>query len=432
MKHYFPDVDTGKLCYDWPPERSAVINTDFQSYAFLSAFCHGYESAVRIGHRLLCEQQLCLLPAKREDIVSLYCQASRVHDLIRRCVRRYKIRHASSVGEEQDLCLRPMSSLPARLKCSVFDAASNRVYWFRTSDFLRMAAAELTRAPDFIVELSPIKNPYTNIPFSSPQLYHLIAQARLSGLRIPIILELYQDLHFNLADLQVIHEPYIRSLAIDCFVRNGTQTEHAEYLMSLVREYHSDAHSLSIHEDFPPGTLVDALGPLLRPYLVTKYGLSPAERFEARRKCRAELATFSRLNPRFGRGILTRPRPEFTLTSSVGNEGVFVFGAAPPESAPSFPTGPLRIDFITRFIRAPRSVTPRSRRYFDVQLPSVRPDEETVAHSSDSDHSGSDESALYPETSTAWASLTQESAQEDEGAGAATADEDSDSGDEAS
>ena len=406
MKHYFPGVDTGKLCYEWPADRSAVINTDFQSYAFLSAFCHGTESAVRIGHRLLCEQRLACA-TKRDDIVQVYCKASRVHDLIRRVVRAYKVRHAAWVGQDQDLFLAPMASLPERLKCSVYDASCRRIYCFRTTEFLRIAVADLTRAPDFIVEPCPIKNPYTNIPFSSPQLYHLIAQARCSGLRIPIVLRLYEELHFNLADLRLVHEPYLRALAIDCFVRNATLEERADYMRRLVQEYHSAAHSLSLHEDFPPEPLVDALSGLLRPYLVTKYSLSPAERYEARSRCRAELSTFARLNPRFGRGILCRARPEFALATTGGNDGVFVFGA-PPASTPSpLPLGPLHIDFITRFVRRPASVTPRSRRHLmePVRLPEPAPPPPSSDASVDSDASDADESdasGSSPDSSSVW------------------------------
>lgn len=361
VQHYFPEIDTGKLCYEWPEDRSAVINTDFEAYSFVSAFCQGMDSAVRIGYRLLAEQRLASATS-RDDIIVRYCKASKVHDLLRRVVRRFKVRHAAVMGAEQDFSLGAMKDLPDRLKCSVYDVALGKQFCFRSTDFLRMSMADLTHAPDFIVSPCSIKNPYTNIPFSASQLYYLLAQCRESRIRIPPLLEIYERIGFDLSMLRIMHEPYIRRLAIDAFCRNADTNEKAAYLSGMVKEQYATTHSLSLHEDFPDEAIVNALGHLLKPYLQGRFSLSPDERLVARRLCTSELARFARINPRFGRGILCRPRPDFSLRSEaeVSTADVYVFGEG-GESGRERIQGGLRLEFITHFQRDIRPLTPRSR-----------------------------------------------------------------------
>lgn len=368
VQHYFPEIDTGKLCYEWPEDRSAVINTDFEAYSFVSAFCQGMDSSVRIGYRLLAEQRLASATS-RDDIILRYCKASKVHDVIRRAVRRFKVRHAGVMGAEQDFSLGAMKDLPDRLKCSVYDAGLGKQFCFRTTDFLRMSMADLTHAPDFIVSPCSIKNPYTNIPFSACQLYHLLAQCRESRIRVPPLLEIYERIGFDLGLLRIRHEPYLRRLAIDGFCRNADVNEKAAYLAGMVKEQYATTHNLSLHEDFPDEAIVNALGHLLKPYLQGRFSLSPDERMVARRLCAGELARFARLNPRFGRGILCRPRPDFSLRSEaeVSAAEVYVFGEGGPERI----QGGLRLEFVTHFQRGMRPLTPRSRQPVPIDVPST-------------------------------------------------------------
>jgi hypothetical protein len=322
----FPDIDAAKCAYETPPGRSESINHDFVPYALLSSLLLGHGGARGCAKFSILKggviDNVHVSDRQREAVLQAFSEAQRCYSGLCRFARLWKVKHARAGCVDTDLYMNPLSDLRENLVVELFDDPSRTVYKFRLSDLVAMSESALSNSPEFFADPQEIRNPYTNIPFSTAQLYTIYMRVKDAGYDVPLLFSQYRRAGFDLTAFCEANECYIRDAAIENFVRAGSDSEKYYYVTKMLREHRRDLNGVSVHPGFPHAFLLETFGRYLKDYLLETYSLHPGRKYRARIALQGALLRFGRLNPTYGRrmieldsaGSAETGRPEFRTT----------------------------------------------------------------------------------------------------------------------
>lgn len=287
---------------------------DLRTYGFVYRIRYKGLSKFDALQTLILEA-LFIAPEVKTELVDRFTLVQRAYWAFNRLARIYKVKRSKRFDIDCDLYTTPFRNLPPSVVTNVYDERTQTRYCFRLSDMLALTHKALIHAPDFFVEPLPVRNPYTNLPFTKAQLYHLYFAVKASPLIMPPLFHLWFLVHFDLDLFFRRNESILINYAIEDFVQNGSEEEHVERLYEMVEHYEHDLDYPLIVDDFPQEMLLAALSPYLHDYLLASYTFSPTLRKHARRQLRLNLIEFGRKNPLFGRRIYNSSRVYYVGTS---------------------------------------------------------------------------------------------------------------------
>lgn len=327
-------VDVTRGAFTQPSQHRARVNTDFISYAFINALekrgdCVHGRFAVLAEHL----SNTYITDEQRAVGVAIFSRAQACYSAMSKLARRWKVARAKASACDHDIRMTvELDNLPPHHVINLYDDTGRTTYRFRLSDLIAMSLQALRNAPDLFVEPLPVKNPYTNIPFTVAQLYNFYFALKETRFDIPPVLAMYYRCGFNLVSFAQRHEAELREEAIGDLCRHGSDGQVYYYLLRMVRENRDDLGELTLSPGFPGGALIEAMRPFLGNYLRKSFSLNPALRQRSSIDLRGQLKRFGRLNPRFGRRVMRRL---FGEAPSSGHVTAFVTDTTadtPPES----------------------------------------------------------------------------------------------------
>ena len=308
---FFPETDILKVAFAFPDNRSSVINTDFISYGFLNSLHFGKSKFSVLKSSVLFNMYID--QARKESMLEIFMKAQRTYHGFARFALLYKVKHSKIYNVDTDLYFNSLDSLSDKIITHIYDDKTRVIYKFRISDIISITKAALSNAPGFFVEPLSIKNPYTNVPFTISQLYHLYFVIKDSSYIIPSLFHHFFEVDFNLDSFSNNYECVIRDESLKIFLKTSTQDQKFLHIMKMITHYEDYIININIHPEFPSNKLVEGLSPFLKDYLYGVYSLNPTLRFLARRRLKTSLSLFNKLNPTYGRKIFRRNR--FTDTA---------------------------------------------------------------------------------------------------------------------
>lgn len=269
-------------------------------------------------------------PTKKERIEEAFYKAQKVYHGMSRLARHFKMKHSRVYDIQHDLCLNSLDELKENMKYRLYDDHNRTVYNFRISDLITLINTALMHSPEFFADPQPIRNPYTNLEFTTAQLYSLYFAIKQSPYIMPLLFQQYFMCEFNLLDFCKANECYIREQAIKSFVRNATLQQKYRMILKMFVDYKRQLEGIVIHNDFPKKTLVEHFSKYLHDYLLECYSLNPGIRHICKRKLKGDLLLFKTLNPTYGRKIRTYGinSPDWSIHSGSqsNHTNTFIFG----------------------------------------------------------------------------------------------------------
>ena len=247
IESFFPNITVGQAAYHFPSSSSdtSPMNRDFVTYAFLSSLRHATPlgappsrqpgSKFRVLRAAVIDNPF-VGPSQRSILLSKFSLAQRAYTTMSAGARRYKMARARRAHTNEDMFLRPLAGLPPSATTEIYDDASRTTYTFRLSDLIQLVRSSLCTAPDFFVDPQPIRNPYTNVPFTTAQLYTIYSRVRESPYEIPTVFHIYRNGGFSMRHLLDRAEAFIREEAIDA-VRCMHDDQRKVYITRMLRDY---------------------------------------------------------------------------------------------------------------------------------------------------------------------------------------------------
>ena len=241
-----------------------------------------------------------------EYFFNKFNKAQNAYIAFRKIAQHCKYKYGKRFEIDADLCFNAFSQFSPKITISLLE--NNIIYKFRLSDLVNIINKSLTNAPHFFVEPLEVKNPYTNLPFSSCNLYNIYFKLKEINYVMPILFQQYFSSNFDLVRFKNYNECFIRDKAIDNFMKDASIDEQYQYILKMFYIHYRSVY-FKIDPYFPRPKIVSVFKSYLHSFLQEEYSLNPYVRETKKIQLEYNLSIFSQLNPDFGKRIWVRKRP---------------------------------------------------------------------------------------------------------------------------
>ncbi|GAG10032.1 unnamed protein product, partial [marine sediment metagenome] len=200
-------------------------------------------------------------------MLEIFTTAQRTYHGFARLALLYKVKHAKRYNVDTDLYFNSLASLSDKILTEVYDDETRVIYKFRISDIIGISRAALSNSPSFFAEPLAIKNPYTNVPFSPSQLYHLYFVIKDSSYIMPSLFHHFFELEFNIEVFSNACECLIRDESLKIFLSTSTEDQKYFHIIKMITHYEGHLENINIHPHFPTTKVVEGLSHFLKDYL---------------------------------------------------------------------------------------------------------------------------------------------------------------------
>lgn len=232
------------------------------------------------------------IPTKdKEEILRIIQITQRAYNGFTRLAQIYKFKNAKTTISI-DLYLNEISKHHRNTLCINMNSTN---YWFTISDICNHIFAALTNSPYYFADPIPIKNPYTNIPFTNAQLYTIYFKVRASTFLTPVLFHKFFLCNFDLLQFRLDNESEIR----ESFIHRYLHTTEENILYTDIQKM---ILYKQIHPKIPKSEIVKIMRPYLYLYMVSKYHIFGLEKSAiSLNVLYVKLNELYEYNPNFGR-----------------------------------------------------------------------------------------------------------------------------------
>ena len=250
------------------------------------------------------------------DTQLLFCYAQKTYYAFSHFARLWKTKHSTN-SITTDLMLTPLDEYKS--KCIITLYEDDKPYTFHMPDIYNIIVEALTHCShDYFLEIKPIKNPYTNLPFKLHNIYNIFLAYNNSTYTMPILFRLFVDCNCDVKKFMHIYEPIIREVCINKYFNTITNYKCIKEIYRMLKDelIHniSSANGLTIDEKFPWENLIYHFKPFAKLYHKVKYGLNPYSKCSNKSILIKKFKLFIQENPCYGRKFiysLRKPTPLF-------------------------------------------------------------------------------------------------------------------------
>lgn len=234
-------------------------------------------------------------PDMKEEFLRLFCIIQRAYRGFARLAHLYRCKRAP-VRVSHDLYLSPLEEDNKHVLCLLIDGHK---YLFHLNNMVSFFQNSLTSMEYFISCPVPVKNPYTNSPFSLAVLYTMYFFIQRHVVRVPQLIEAFFSLEFNLLHFSSMYKDVVQDTALTNYVKNADNESLSVATTTMIMDFYED-DAIPIHPSLPRDILVRVFRPYLKLYYKSRYSLSGELNRRYGRRLRVRLARFFYNHPRFG------------------------------------------------------------------------------------------------------------------------------------
>ncbi len=187
---------------------------------------------VHIFHSI--ENNRYLIPEIKERLYEIYVRAKKLHDSFLKLIVKYKSRKIIDMNIETDLCLNSMEEIGKNSKMNIIVDGSK--YQFRYSDLFRIFKTSLTKNEMLFVEPEIPKNPYTNLKFTIPEMYHIYLSMKDTRYTIPECIERFFKYNLDMSLYCFEYHGQLKDMAIDNYISNMEKDDFFDNLQDMFEE----------------------------------------------------------------------------------------------------------------------------------------------------------------------------------------------------
>ncbi len=207
-----------------------------------------------------------------DNYLDTFCKAQRLYHSLSKFAFNYKYKK-SKIQNQEDMMMTPICEEDT-YAVTIYE--NNNRYVFRMSEILNIVKTSLCNYIDGLeyIEPKPVKNPYTNIPFTKSSLYKMYFEASRNTVRIPELFRHYYLCDFSLSKLYNEHNPFLTKMAIKDFIKNSPinmLSYKCKEMLLDIEEFDDVDFKFSISPGFDKTLLVNILKPYLELYLITEH-----------------------------------------------------------------------------------------------------------------------------------------------------------------
>ena len=230
----------------------------------------------------------------------IYCKAKRILNILSRTVYLYKLKKAIIYDVNKDLYFNDLDIYKSKHKITIYQ--NKTLYSFRTANLILMWVDKLENNNELFPEPLDLKNPYTNIKFSKSNLYNIYFSLLFNGFNIPLTIKFFYLNEFNIIGFSSRYYTFLKDLAIENFMKNGSSYEKYEQLQNMFYEFKSKINFIVLNDEVRISDRLDLIfifKNILNYYLIGKFSCNPIKKKYYYEKSKESLVNYIRVHPEF-------------------------------------------------------------------------------------------------------------------------------------
>ena len=226
----------------------------------------------------------------KEILFDLYISVVNLMNKLKSVIRIYKYKKAVKYDIDTDLHLNSLKNLPENKKILILE--NNTLYHFKLRDLLSCWKLALLNSQGLFSKPLCVKNPYTNIPIKSHNLYNIYFKCLNMYINMPLCITNFFKCNMNIDKFQLYYYTTLKEVAVINFVNTNNYYEIFEQILNLLHDYRKLVNYITFTNYCPASTRLKAVKkfkPLLLNYLLSKYSCNPIVKEQKERDLKKQL-----------------------------------------------------------------------------------------------------------------------------------------------
>lgn len=253
---------------------------------------------------------LCI--EQKHNLLLLFCKMNKIYNSFCKLMTFVKRHKSIDYVFSKTLDYSDLNEIPDKNKIKIFQ--ENVMYEFSLQDLSKIINRCLYNMTFNFPAVITIKNPWTNIKFSTCDIYNIYFKMTQSNINVPILFHLYYKELFNNHTFEMKYDAFIREQYVNNKYNDMTFNEKVKKIKKLCNIF--GFFNFELDSKYPINIFVKALSPILKLGYQLYSGVSPQYHFFLKIKMYLLFDYFKKKNPNFGRTILKVHHNDFTQKTS--------------------------------------------------------------------------------------------------------------------
>ena len=246
--------------------------------------------------------------------MELFSEAQKHYYSLSKFAKIWKTNKYTFYNNDVDLCLKPLSLHPESQKVTLIHF--EKKYVFRLTDFMNIWLRGLTKNRGLSPDPRYPVNPYVNKPFRKHHLYIVYFKLLDSLFMIPLLIQNFYQLNFNIVNFELVNYPTLKDCAINNYIQEEDDSTIFLDIIHMVETFKIELDYAYIDPRMSRNTMKDiiiTMNPFLKDFLMGTLSCNPLTRELSRSSALNGLRCFFNRFPLYGtlqyHGISLSERP---------------------------------------------------------------------------------------------------------------------------
>jgi len=233
--------------------------------------------------------------------MELFSEAQKHYYSFSQFAKIWKTNKYTYYNNDVDLCLKPLSLYPESQKVTLIHF--KKKYVFRLTDFMNMWLRGLTKNKGLSPDPRYPVNPYVNKPFRKHHLYIVYFKLLDSSFMIPLLIQNFYHLSFNITKFELVKYPTLKDHAINNYLQEEEDTTLFLDIIHMVETFKIELDYAYIDPRIPCTLMKDiiiTMNPFLKDFLFGALSCNPLTREISRSSALNGLRCFFNRFPLYG------------------------------------------------------------------------------------------------------------------------------------
>ena len=211
--------------------------------------------------------------------MELFCESQRHYYALSKFAKIWKTSKLKYYNNEVDLCLNPLSRYPDCQKVTLIHF--KKKYVFRLTDFMNIWLRSLTKNTGFSPNPQYPMNPYINRPFRKEHLYIVYFKLLDSTFSIPLLIQNFYQLSFNITQFELVNYPTLKDRAITNYLKEEDDLSLFLDIIHMVETFKIELDHAYIDPRLPHNQMlkiISTMKPFLKDFFMGSLSCNPLTR----------------------------------------------------------------------------------------------------------------------------------------------------------
>ena len=233
--------------------------------------------------------------------LNLFCKAQKHYYAFSKFAKIWKLSKYKYYDNRKDLCFNPLSNFPESQKITLVHL--KKKYIFRLTDLMNLWESALFKNDNLNPYPSYPRNPYINKSFHRYHLFCIYFKLLESTFAIPLLIQQFYKLEFNIVKFELITYPILKDNAIKNYIDTESNTVLFLDIINMIESLRVSLDYAYIDSRLPLKHIKDVvkhIKPFLHDYFVGLFSCNTLKKEMAMTSAINGLTLFFRQYPIFG------------------------------------------------------------------------------------------------------------------------------------